>query len=403
MRVCVGTIVHHPEDVRIAHRQIRALLDAGHQVTYVAPFTHCNVTPPPEVRAVDVPRAVGLRRGKALRAARAALSRGCQDADLLLVHDVELLLALPRRRPVTVWDVHEDTREVLEAEAYLPRPLRPVLPPLIGALERRAERRLHLILAEESFRDRFPGGHPVVPDLSYVPSAPPPPPGDDRLVYVGRISRARGAVEMIELARRLRPYRIRLDLIGPADAGVRPLLRDAQREGLLDWFGHVPNTHALRMAEGALAGLSLTHDVPAYRHASPTKVIDYMAHGLPVITTPQPGAVALVTEAGCGTVVPFPIGSATGISAADNTAGSPAGTATGISAADGTVEATVRAVLALRDDPEGRAAMGARGHAEALRRFHWPVHAAEFVAQLERWAQAPDRITARTRGRALTA
>lgn len=37
------------------HRQIRALLDAGHEITYVAPFTDCNVTPDPRIRAVDVP------------------------------------------------------------------------------------------------------------------------------------------------------------------------------------------------------------------------------------------------------------------------------------------------------------------------------------------------------------
>ncbi|MGI5486070.1 glycosyltransferase family 4 protein [Microtetraspora malaysiensis] len=391
MRVCVGTIVHHPEAARIAHRQIRALLDAGHEVTYVAPFTHCNVTPPPEIRAVDVPRAVGPRRLKALRAARSALAKGCRDADLLLVHDVDLLLALPRRRPVTVWDVHEDTRGVLEGEAYLPGPMRPVLPRLIGALERRAERRLHLILADESLRARFPGGHPVVPDHTDVPAVAPAT-GDDRLVYLGRVSRARGAAEMIELARRLRPYGIRLDVIGQADAGVRPLLRDAQREGLLDWFGHVPNAHALRMAEGALAGLSLTHDVPGFRDAMPARVIEYMARGLPVITTPLPGAASLVTGTGCGLLVPFP-GANTGL---------PAGGAAGRDPGD-TVEAAVRAVLALRDDPATRAAMGARGHAEALRRFHWPVRAPEFVAQLERWARAPHHAAARPSGHALTA
>ncbi|WP_157529955.1 glycosyltransferase family protein [Microtetraspora niveoalba] len=383
MRVCVGTIVHHPDDARIAHRQIRALLDAGHQVTYIAPFTHCNVTPPPEIRALDVPRAVGLRRARALRAARSALAEGCRDADLLLVHDIDLLLALPRRRPVTVLDVHEDTRSVLEAEAYPPGPLRAALPPLVAALERRAERRLHLILADESLRGRFPGGHPVVPDHTYVPAVPPPPPGDDRLVYVGRLSRARGAAGMIELARRLRPYGIRLDLIGSADPGVRPLLRDAQRQGLLDWFGHVPNTHALRMAEGALAGLSLTHDVPGLRDAVPPRVMEYMARGIPVITTPSPGAAGAVTGAGCGLVIPFP-------GSADRTAGDAA-------------DAAVRAVLDLRDDPARRAAMGARGHAEALRRFHWPVRAPRFVAQLERWARAPHRAPVLPRGRALPA
>ena len=37
MRVVVCTVVHHPADARIFYRQIRALLDAGHDVTYIAP------------------------------------------------------------------------------------------------------------------------------------------------------------------------------------------------------------------------------------------------------------------------------------------------------------------------------------------------------------------------------
>lgn len=389
MKVCVGTIVHHPEDARIMHRQIQALLDAGHEVTYIAPFTHCNVTPPPEIRAIDVPRAVGLRRRKALRAARAALRTGSRDADLLLVHDIELLFALPRRRPPTVWDVHEDTAAALEVTSALPAPLRSILPPLVRGIERRAERRLHLILAEESFHGRFGGGsgdgtgggggvggggHPVVPDHTYVSATPPPPPGSDRLVHVGRMSRAHGIVEMIELARRLKPDGIRLDLIGPADAAIRPLLRDAQREGLLDWFGYVPNRHALRMAEGALAGLSLPHDIPNYRESTPTKVIEYMARGLPVITTPSAGATSLVERVGCGTVVPFR-----------------------------DVDAVAAAVRDLRMDEERRVAMGARGYAEAREHYHWPNEARRFVARLEQWADAPSRVPSLPRHRAVPA
>ncbi|GAA3444310.1 hypothetical protein Pve01_25680 [Planomonospora venezuelensis] len=342
------------------HRQIRALIEAGHEVTYVAPFTDCNVTPEPGIRAVDVPRATGRRRRRALRAARRALKRGSEGADLLIVHDIELLLRLPRRRPVTVWDVHEDTAAALAAKDYLPAALRLLLPALVRRIEARAERRLHLILAEEAYRERFASAHPVVRNTTYVPRRPPPPPGRDRVVHVGHLSRARGAAELIELARRLLPHGIRLDLIGAADAEVRPLLRDAQREGVLDWYGYVPNRHALRMAEGALAGLSLLHDLPNYRRSMPTKVVEYMARGLPVVTTPLPAAASLVERAGCGVVVPF-----------------------------GDVDAAVAAVLALREDPEEAAAMGARGHAEAAREHDWPGHAEEFVRHLEEWAGKP--------------
>ncbi|MDH2427813.1 glycosyltransferase [Sphaerisporangium sp. TRM90804] len=367
MKVCVGTIVHHPEDARIMHRQIRALLAAGHEVTYIAPFTHCNVTPPAEIRAIDVPRAVGLRRRHALRAARAAIKKGVQDADLLLVHDIELLFALPRRRPPTVWDVHEDTAASLDTKDYLPEPARRMLPPLVQRVEDRAARRTHLILAEPAYRERFTGDHPVVPNTTYVPATPPPAPGESRVVYVGHLSQARGALEMIELARRLRPSGIRLDLIGGADARVRPALRDAQREGVLDWFGYVPNDHALRMAEGALAGLSLLHDLPNYRRSLPTKVMEYMARGVPVVSTPLPMAASAVGRAGCGVIVPF-----------------------------GDVDAAERAVLRLRDDPERRAAMGARGYAEARGHYHWPDHAPAFVSALEAWAtRVPATVTRR--------
>jgi glycosyltransferase involved in cell wall biosynthesis len=288
-----------------------------------------------------------------------------KDADILLIHDIELLFALPpaRSRPPTVWDVHEDTIGALETKSYLSETVRRLLPPLIRRVEERAERRLHLILAEEAYRTRFPGTHPVIPNTTYVSPVPPPPPRDNRIVYVGQLSEARGAVEMVELARRLAPKGIRMDLIGPADAATRPLLRDAQREGVLDWFGYVPNQFALRMTEGALAGLSLLHDVANYRQSMPTKVVEYMARGIPVITTPLPMAASIVGRVDCGMIVPFQ-----------------------------DVDAVAHAVLRLKDDPERRAAMGARGYAEARSHYHWPDHSAEFVTHLERVAAAASGV-----------
>jgi glycosyltransferase involved in cell wall biosynthesis len=358
MRVFVCTVVHHPEDARILHRQIRALLDAGHEVTYMAPFRACNVTPWPEIIPVDVPRATGRRRLHSLRAARRILKERGRNADLVLLHDPELLLAVPRRlRSRTVWDVHEDTAAALGAKGWLPAPLRVPLRFAVRRLERRAERRLKLLLAEEGYRERFRGRHPVVPNTTNVPDTPPAPPGDDRVVYVGQLSLARGAADLIELARLLHDDGITLELIGAADTGVRPLLRDAQRTGLLRWYGFVPNDRALRMAEGAIAGLALLHDSPNYRHSMPTKVVEYMARGLPVITTPNPIAAEIVTQGSCGLVVPFQ-----------------------------DPKATAAAVRRLRDDPALRLDMGKRGHEAARAHYHWPEQARLFVAQLEDWA-----------------
>src|ERR1700743_1592583 len=205
MRVVVCTVVHHPADARILHRQIRALLDAGHDVTYIAPFAACDVTPWPEVSAVDLPRAgdvrraVGRRRLGALRAAQRQLTRSAPGADLLLVHDPELLLVLPlvRQRPPTVWDVHEDTAASLATKAWLPAPLRRFAAAGVLQAEGLAERRLHLLLAETGYNERFRGTHPVVPNTTYVPDRPAPYDGRARGVYVGHISADPGGAQMV--------------------------------------------------------------------------------------------------------------------------------------------------------------------------------------------------------------
>lgn len=298
-------------------------------------------------------------RLRALRAAHRALIEHSAYADLVLLHDPELLVGLPRpvRRRTVVWDVHEDTAAALGAKGWLPGPVRPVLRPAVRRLENRSERRHRLLLAEEGYRGRFSGEHPVVPNTTYVADLPPSPPDDRRAVYVGHLSAARGAFDMIETARLVAAEGVMVELIGAADPQVRPALRDAQREGILRWYGFVPNDRALRIAEGAMAGLALLHDVPNYRHSMPTKVVEYMARGIPVITTPNPPAVDIVTPAGCGLIVPF---------------GDPA--------------AAAEAVRRLRADPGLRADFGKRGYEAAREQFHWPVHAERFVAHLETWA-----------------
>ena len=70
----VMTVVHNPEDSRIRQRQIEALIAAGWQVTYAAPFRAFGLEVPP-VRATarnlgasaesELPRSAGRRRFRA--------------------------------------------------------------------------------------------------------------------------------------------------------------------------------------------------------------------------------------------------------------------------------------------------------------------------------------------------
>ena len=151
-----------------------------------------------------------------------------------------------------------------------------------------------------------------------------------------------------------------MELIGPADARARAMIEPAQAQGLLRWPGFVPNDQAMLMVDGALAGLSLLQDEPNFRHSMPTKVVEYMARGVPVVTTPLPAAADLVTRYECGFVVPF-----------------------------GDPRAAADAVLELAGDASLRAKMGSRGHEAARSSLGWPGDARAFVAQLEAWARTP--------------
>ncbi|MTV27259.1 glycosyltransferase family 4 protein [Nitriliruptoraceae bacterium ZYF776] len=365
MRVLVVTTVHTPLDARIHTRQIGALVAHGAEVTYAAPWGGHGVSPAdvhPGVRVVELPRAQGRRRLAALRAARRLLATAREHADVVLLHDPELLLAVVGQRgrlPAVVLDVHEDAAASLIDRPWVPTALRPAAAWAARAGERWADRHLHLLLAEASYQDRFRRPHAFVPNVPPLADHEPPPAGDDRVVYVGRIAVSRGARELLALAPRLRDEGVTLELVGPPDADVRADLEAAVARGELRHTGFLPNAAALERVEGALAGLSLVHPQPNHAGTLQSKLPEYLSRRVPVITTDLPVAGAFVREHGVGCVVP-----------------------TG----EGTVPATLDAVRRLRDDADARHAAAERGYALVRDELNWDVAGARFVAELERVA-----------------
>lgn len=361
MRVAIATCVHHPLDARIYARQIEALLGAGHDVAYAAPFTATGTPADERLECHDVPRAVGLRRRHAVAMTTAWMRAVSTDVDVLLVHDIELARALCKF-PVSaaaVWDVHENNPEAIASRPYLPRMLRPFVRSLARRWEQRAEDSLRLILAETSYLARFTQPHPVVLNLPWVVADQEPLTSGDHareVVYVGSITQARGVREMVDLASLLEPDGIGVTLIGPADDEyARTLL--ASSPANLTWLGRLPNAEALNHVRSGLAGLSLLHDLPNFAGSMPTKVLEYLAQGTPVVTTPLPLAAEVVSTMDAGVVVPF---------------------------AD--ARAAADAVRAIASNPAMRSGMSERGRSGVLKNYNWATASGDFVRLLEDWA-----------------
>ena len=355
------TVVHRPDDARIRERQIKALLDAGHEVVYAAPFSGWNVPPDETMRTIDLPRAQGRQRITAARAAREWMRREAPSCDVVLVHDPELVPALMTLdHPAKVWDVHEDTAAALTMKAWLPTSLRSMTARAVQQLEQQAERKVHLLLAEEAYAERFRQPHPIVPNSTPVPASVSTS-DQPRAVYVGHVTRARGGDELIAVAAELirTNSTLKLEIIGHADSEMTQALTAAQTAGHLTWHGFVSNSVALTIIESSMAGLSLLHDEPNYRHSRPTKILEYMARGVPIVTTPTPPARALVERYECGMVVPFQ---------------DPA--------------AVVNALKILESDATLRQSYADAGRRGALADHDWNSDSTRFVQQLQEWATA---------------
>ena len=285
MSALVVTSVHRADDPRVRERTVRSLA-AAFEVRYA------TRAPGPTVAGDH--EWVELRGGRVRRwwgALRQMCRRGLA---VVSVHDPELIPAaliarLVRRVPVVV-DVHEDVPAQVRHKAWVPRLLRPALAWAAGRALRLAERFGTVTLAEAGYRRLFRRDHPVFPNFPAAGSLPPLAPDGGYLAYVGDITEERGALDMVEAAALLRDRRP-LRLIGRCRPGLAGRLRRRAAElGLaLEMTGALPHGAAMEAVAGAAAGISLLRDLPNYARSMPTKVIEYLALGLPVVASDLPG------------------------------------------------------------------------------------------------------------------
>lgn len=126
-----------------------------------------------------------------------------------------------------------------------------------------------------------------------------------RAVYVGDLRESRGLFDMVEAVAKAPGWM--LDLIGPVAPGdterLRIRLADADVAGRVHLHGRQPPARAWTIAAGAWVGLIFLRETPAFREAMPTKLYEYLASGLAVLTTRLPRQAALVEQTGAGLVI----------------------------------------------------------------------------------------------------
>lgn len=302
---------HAATDPRIAEKECRTLAEAGHDVAFVVPHDLDETVNDVRVLAVPRPRD---GRDRLLRTTRAVVRRAIAEArspaTVFHVHEAELLpfvLPLAARGRRVVYDAHEDTPRQTFHQAWVPGPLRRPVGAGYAALEALAGRLcVGVVAATPTIADRYPAAKTSLvrnfPILDATPAGPLAA-REPLVAYVGAVTVARGAEEMVRAAALL-PDVARLALAGtPFPAALPGRLAALPGADRTDLLGPLARPDVAALLARARVGLVVLHRTPQYVDAYPTKLFEYMAAGLPVVASDVPLWRSVVEGAGCGLLV----------------------------------------------------------------------------------------------------
>jgi glycosyltransferase involved in cell wall biosynthesis len=129
--------------------------------------------------------------------------------------------------------------------------------------------------------------------------------GIPRALYVGDVRESRGLFTMLEAVEQAPEWH--LDVVGPVAARdkerLAAWLASSPAAARVKMHGRMPPAAAWQLARGAWVGMSLLHSTPAFEDAIPSKIYEYLACGMPVLSSPIKRAAELVEKAGAGAIV----------------------------------------------------------------------------------------------------
>lgn len=289
-RLLVVTSVHPSDDPRIREKHIRTLAEAF-DVTYA--------TKPPAPSDLTGLRWRGLAGGRLRRWLAALRIMLTARVDVIVFHDPELipagiLVRLVRRIPV-VFDLHENVPAQMLTKESLPSMLRFPLAVAARFWIAWVDRTLEVTLAEDGYGALFRSERPVFPNYPDTAHFPTPDVGPrSGVVYVGDVTEQRGALTLLEAVAASGATAV--TYVGRCSDGLRSrLLERGDELGVeIELLGWRPHQEAMMIAARAHVGVSPLHDVPNYRHSLPTKTLEYLALGTPVIASDLPGTSSVI-------------------------------------------------------------------------------------------------------------
>lgn len=347
------TTVHPRDDSRIRSKQVASLAGEFADVHLfvqdglgdeIDPAGYRIVDTGPRLKRISRMMLGGWRMFRAVRAARPRVAH---------FHDPELLpwaLLLKLSGISVVYDVHEDMPEQVKHNPGLPKIVQRTISPFVRFSEWFGALFLDGVVAcTETIAKRFPASKtalvhnfPILEELA----APAEREQSDRLLefaYVGYISEVRNVIGMMRAVDQLPYAEARLRLVGSfAVEETENMARAMPEWRKVRFEGWASRSQVAEILSEVRAGLVVLKPVEHEMLTLPIKLFEYMAAGLPVISSDFPLWRTIVEDAGCGLLV-NPLENAD----------------------------IARAMRWIVEHPEEAQEMGARGRAAIETRYNW--------------------------------
>ena len=311
-RICHLTSVHPINDVRIFVKECSGLAANGYDVTLIACGNTGFTDVSNGVKRISLNIPVKNRwqriskRGKAIYHTAVKI-----DAELYHFHDPELLPVgrrLKKNGKKVIYDAHEDLPKGILAKGWVPIYLRKILSFFAKSVENFYVRHLDgVVTVNNPIRDRFLTVNKKViicsnfASLREFSDVPDWGNGRNKICYIGGISKIRGIIQVLQA---IEKSDIELELAGNISSPkLEQELKKMVGWGKVNYHGVVSRSDLKNIFNSSLAGLVIFLPLQHNRDASPNKIFEYMAAGLPVIASNTPFAEQIILPSRSGICV----------------------------------------------------------------------------------------------------
>jgi glycosyltransferase involved in cell wall biosynthesis len=369
-KVIHASSAHMPLDIRIFWKEASSLADSGYDVTLLVPSASAFLPAKNNVRFETLP----LHTNRFKRFFGTSWSifkylRRHKDA-IAHVHDPDLLpfiMVLKMLGHKVVFDMHEHIPNHIYHKEWIPALLRPVVSFGWRIFEHLAYRLVPVVLAAKSCNDSYQWipqktnvyNYPMTsslvsiarkrdanPSIAYLGGIMPDRCSDIVMKAVYELHK-KGNCPHFHMIGPLNPYSLKKE--------YQKWLAERGCDHYVTFHGYQPYDDAIELIKGAHIGICTLRPKPNYVNTFMTKMLEYMALSMPVITSNFPLHSTIVKQHDCGLIVD-----------------------------PESVEDLVNGIEDLMADPKLAEEMGLRGREAVKGNYNWESQKANLLALYEK-------------------